>query len=372
MAKSRSLLDTNLQEEPSLHTWPLPSAKVPQGRGRPPKISDEELIARRDLLAGLLSSRWAEFAWELLQARTADDVGKAFGLCADTFGQRRVLLWHQPLEASTVSEIAKTRSDLRTLSRELSQTRSQLRQTREQVKALEEASDDLSRRIAEARKDGDPRRLEEANRFEEAQSQVAGRLKQQLSRETETEGKVAILDQRQKHLASLLQDREAFFCQSEILRFLKAGKYHVTPVSLANACAGLPDIGWRQSFKRCQKVPDEGLPGMQYLVVQRIGEVLRRKHPNSTEEGEAVLREYVTHLPGEPEDIGDYLRENWWYLRTALQQEWDLTRPRSLPFRIAAAFSSAMFKPQSPYEKLLAEQERLPRPSRKREIPQGP
>ncbi len=52
----------------------------------------------------------------------------------------------------------------------------------------------------------------------------------------------------------ILLQREKTFAAAEVFEFLRSGRYRLSPEALADAVAGLPFTGWRQSIKRWRKL----------------------------------------------------------------------------------------------------------------------
>jgi len=66
-------------------------------------------------------------------------------------------------------------------------------------------------------------------------------------------GQYRTLDRIRGQLEVQIRDLEPSFARHELFRFLKSKRYEITPESLANATAGLPYMGWRQSMRRCKE-----------------------------------------------------------------------------------------------------------------------
>ena len=85
---------------------------------------------------------------------------------------------------------------------------------------------------------------------------------------------LALRDQREI-LEKLLNDGEAHFARTEFVTFCKSGRYSLTPLNTANALAGLPFIGWRQSAKRCKKwEKSAAAKGISYQVFETIRRIV--------------------------------------------------------------------------------------------------
>jgi hypothetical protein len=81
-----------------------------------------------------------------------------------------------------------------------------------------------------------------------------------------------------KEVDSLLNTCSAYFCQQQILAFCRSGRNKIKPLTLANACAGSPFMGFRTSRDRCATFPDS-FDGPQYLIFERIEQaVTQHRH----------------------------------------------------------------------------------------------
>ena len=88
------------------------------------------------------------------------------------------------------------------------------------------------------------------------------------------------LRQKEKALSKLYEDERAFLAQSELLKFIRSRRYAFTPVNLANAMAGLPEMGWRQSAKRCSRHKPKHGDGAVYWLFKLIRRALSERKPS--------------------------------------------------------------------------------------------
>jgi hypothetical protein len=165
-----------------------------------------------------------------------------------------------------------------------------------------------------------------------------------------------VRDQRDS-LEALLNDGEAYFARQEFVKFCRSGRYRITPSNTANALAGLPFIGWRQSAKRCKKWKPAAAKGISYQVFETI----RRIASSNTKKSELV-RDAELWLrgrrPTESDGIAE-LREHWYYLRRSINALVDekMLR-RKLPFAITKEYWRRKANP-SPVDLAFAEDERI-------------
>jgi len=160
----------------------------------------------------------------------------------------------------------------------------------------------------------------------------------------------------------LIADQEAYYAQKELLDFIGYGKYAHTPRKLAEAMAGLPDIGCWHSLQQCEKTPSplwqmkpDEIPTLSYRVFLIIQECWIRKNRENSRALFNLLRERIRSLPS-TSDLRAELRQQVRYLRQAVE-ETDLAHSPSgeVPHLILAAYLRNKGKPRSLEESALAE-----------------
>jgi hypothetical protein len=165
------------------------------------------------------------------------------------------------------------------------------------------------------------------------------------------------LNNRQKDLQETLRDSEAYFARAEVARFCKSRRYRLNPLRVANALAGLPFIGWRQSAKRCgpRHCPNaNGYTYQIFKIFRRIVDSCRRR--------EALVEYTEQWLRSRPESefhaIAE-LRKNWYYLRRAVQEVLKTKQfSRGLPYSILREYLKRKSQP-SAADLLFEEEERI-------------
>jgi hypothetical protein len=93
-----------------------------------------------------------------------------------------------------------------------------------------------------------------------------------------------------------LADQRAFFVQTELLKFRKRGYAH-NPKVLANATAGLPDIGCRHSYRICSKTESPLWPSHHFKVFEFVQHTWDRREPNSRPNIVDLFRAEIGVLP---------------------------------------------------------------------------
>lgn len=156
-----------------------------------------------------------------------------------------------------------------------------------------------------------------------------------------------------------LWDQEAYFAQSELLKFVKSKRRAHTPENLAGAMAGLPHIGCWQSLDLCAKKSPSMAPHTNYQVFCIIKKSLKRA--SSTRPLEKCIRQTLTRLPKlKFEYLRSYLSKNWRALRLAIAQA-RKAKPerRAIPYVITRLFESNVKDMLGATGRMLARREQL-------------
>lgn len=159
----------------------------------------------------------------------------------------------------------------------------------------------------------------------------------------------------------LIADQEAYYAQKELLDFIGYAKYAHTPRKLAEAMAGLPDIGCWHSLQQCEKKPSplwpmerDEIPPLYYRIFLIIQECWILKNRDNSRVMFDLLRERIRSLPP-TSDLRAELREQVRYLRQAVE-ETDLAHSPSgeVPHLIFAAYLRNKGRSRSSEESALA------------------
>jgi hypothetical protein len=160
-----------------------------------------------------------------------------------------------------------------------------------------------------------------------------------------------------------VQQREASFSQTQLLEFIASDRYTSTPLTFANAMAGLPVIRWRQSIDRCLSLKDGAEPGLIYRQFLAVAEVLTQRESDSENPAELMKARI---LQAKRSDIKTFnpLAENWYFLRRAFEFVLNEIRPPEdqLPYRVFAEFQRRCGH-QGALDVLLKEKEVLTTPA---------
>jgi hypothetical protein len=300
----------------------LPTGSRRPMRGRPRALDDATLQNRRDRFVQLLESVWPEIGWELQIATTVEDLRRALTpLATDAYGEIRMFV-------RPVIEVVGSAA--------LGITRKQLRNAVRELEALENIAPGQRARLQQAaaaveQRDESPRfarvRFEHAARHEELRNLNA---------------KIESLKQQKSELRGQLANQEASFSQQELRQFIASQRYSLEPLNFANAIAGLPQIGWRQSFKRCCHLPCDVCNSTPYQVFVAVRRAVQYAPPEITSFLDRVkawlLNPTQRRVPAALE-----LKKNWYYLKKAIESfQEKRSDSRSLPFHITAEYQRSM------------------------------
>lgn len=307
-------------------------------RGPKSAVADEVLRGSRDQLLGLLEVTWHEVGWNLRRLKTIGDVRPAIQALEQRQHGYVVQTLFRSTESAATSELL----------------RKQRRKLGDLQKPGRSAYEFLQKCIAS---------------FERAMSIPAAQYpasQQQVIYDKAKERAVVLahagaeyvqLMDRQADMEQRLQDSEAYFAKYEVVRFCRSGRYRLTPWSAANALAGLPFIGWRESVKRCRQWKRTAVKSLAYEIFEIIQCIVKSnaRRFDLVNDAERWLRNRrSTGWDGVAE-----LRRSWYYLnraiRAALEQKGSRTE---LPFLISSEYWKRKLSP-SPVDSAFEEEERI-------------
>jgi hypothetical protein len=338
-------------------SWTTNASAKARKRGRPTRLDDASLVNRRDSLVGVLESAWGLVGWELQTAATVEDVRRALLPIAD---------WRHELSPFVRNSAAPSDARLRVRQRkDVAAAGEALRKAYESEQGMREAEQRAAMALHQLRaslqtlKHGDSPAV--PSQVELLAGQIASLELEHGRRKRELDTAIAayIAARQQDSCArERLLDYEAYFAQSELLRFVQSGRYRLIPLSFANAMAGLPFKGWRQSFKGCTRHKCRivnSLAYQQFLSVQMALSQARRAKGPITEQ----IRAYLKHPRRQRQPAVIQLKNDWYCLSEAITRvEAEDTEPGRLPYKILAEYSRRM-QVRSALDLLREEEERL-------------
>ena len=310
-------------------------------KGRKSEVSDPELYSRRDRLLQIFQHSWGEIGWELQGCRKPEDLIRIFTPVAapgSWFRDEMMLFCHPCSEAAPGPTLRKVRAELAALIEPMRAADESNRRAKEQLQqvtwALTQAHGRSRRIVKQARK---------------ARRKIAWK----------TEQLYLSVRRRELGLEERLRDLRAAFARQELVRFLKSKRYSLTPLSLANAAAGLPSMGWRRSMQRSAKAPCALANGLRYQVFKAI-QYLATNAVKKTEDGLVItFEDSIPTLPSRYRLAKIEIAEKWFYLERALRQAYRAkVHQKALPYEITKRYFNQLSS-QSPVHMILADHAKL-------------
>jgi hypothetical protein len=259
---------------------------------------------------------WADIGWELRTATSFPEIRKALSVVpTEWHGDIEQFLCEQ-LQPSTPEEINRKRR----AAERLSQHR------RDTIPELKNAAERLERvRGALQANPNDPGLI--ALCRERENTHIS------LSRMLET------LNEEIEKVSEQIRQQGAYLAQSALLAFIGSPRYSLTPLSTANAMAGVPFIAWRTSADRCEKEPASHGYGFRYETFQEIERALGLPLPLTAGEAKDRVKAYLLLGRHQKKQAVPELREKWYLLRCAIAStQPDRRNIGSLPYRICAEY----------------------------------
>ena len=318
--------------------------------GRPREIDLPVLYGRRDTLVQLFASGWEKIALQVdrfrrVKSAALPDVRKTFAPLKGENG------WHllssvleHPTESGSSVDIRRTRKQLDSVSVRKGHAEKRWAEVTEHMKAAKRA---FKQATAKERESIKPELRNRCGKVIEARRELDAARK-----------KVDVLLRK-------LAMQEGYFAQNELLRFAKSGRNRLNPKRLADAMAGLPRVGCRQSSRLCAKQPCPVWPHFHYLLIQEIERISKLVNSKNQASAIELFRTEIV-APRKKSNVENlnhirmYLCQNWRYVRLAIDD--CLTRKtglREMPFEIVAHLSTLLSQPRNDLERLRAEQEAI-------------
>ncbi len=314
-----------------LTTIQQPSVRT---RGRPKSLPDGELWGGRSALLDMLQNFWAHIGWEVGRAKSVQQLRAAFLPIQDYSG--RLQFFVRPSISKASTRMA------RLTQRNLGRLNSQVRLAYEQERELRERLDRARNALQQAK-----------NQSETAQIKSICQERDQALQAFSVNYEK--LQQEERDSRDQMMNQWAYIAQSELLAFIHSHRYTVNPVNLANAMAGLPNMSWRQSTKRCQKFEEPLGPGFGYLTFKLIERV---NNKSSRRDFLAVLEADLKKQPKRNFAAGE-MKKNWYYLRHAIKEVLQQKmHPGKIPYRIVAEYQRKMSS-RTAIDFVFEEEERL-------------
>jgi hypothetical protein len=314
----------------------------PKRRGRDLAIDDARLWGVRDHLVWLFETTWADVGGALSTIKVPAEVCVVLRVWEQQNRHNQHYVAQTLLGASSGAATAKQLNEKR---RRLGHLNTALREASDWRDKCRGSLELAQRAINPELSVGERAVVEE---------QIAKRA----DRLSQAEAEYQAARDRQQKMEQLLKEGESHFARAEFVKFLRSNRYRLTPLNVANALAGLPYIGWRQSAKRCKPHAAPGANGgsMQiFNTIRRIVESCTRKSELIKHAERWLKAQSGTKSYGVTE-----LRKDFYYLRWSIKTvlEAGSVRRRDLPFAIAREYWKRKTTPSN-VDLLFAEEEAL-------------
>ena len=315
----------------------VPFATHPESkkRGRPSEITDMTLFHRRDTLLGTFEFHWAEIAWELQRAGTLKSIRQALQPIPEPRRYEFEPFLYKPTKKAIFKELRELRRAKDGSSIEF---RKALPEEQEAKRTLDNLLGALKEHIPDVRM---KRLLESYQR-----------------RCVAAKARVEDLRTRIDAAENGLREHGAYVAQSELLDFMGSQRYTLSPLSFANAMAGLPFITWRQSASRCVKTK----AGHAFLNIYEQFLDVERALIGPPQTAKLAIEQAKAHLrkgKRQRKNSTKTLKEEWYYLRLAIASAYSRKPPKdAIPYRVFAEYrrrSSA----RSQLDQVMEKEERL-------------
>jgi hypothetical protein len=286
--------------------------------GRDLGIEDGRLFGVREHLVWLIETTWDQAGCALPTIKTVDEIPSVLDIWKDRSTEHVTSALLRPSSIPTTSK--QLRAQRRDLGKLNEKVQSALEEVDKRVGSIERAM-----------------RIDTTQLSEGEQIVVDDEIRKRVAVAVRAVNKYWALQDQQNTLENLVKDGEAYFARAELVHFCKSKRYRLRPLNIANALAGLPFIGWRQSAKRCKKWESAGEKGVSFQVF----EIIRRIVASNTRRLELVRDAELwlrNRRSNESAGLVD-LHKNWYYLRRSIQTELGKgTSRRNLPSAISIEY----------------------------------
>ena len=337
----------------------LASGQKGHRSGRPLALSEFDLLSRRDELQGIFQAHWPTVGWDLRLAKTRRDISQALRPLAQFKSSVIALLLVEPTSTGQ-DPIGMFRMGRKKLNEEFSQSYAVLDALRALVTEARDAYTQARARLDAARDGYVAARKEQrsTNDFLAELKKWSGLCKKLRIEVKQREDRVNQRTEDFRRIQTADRKLEANFAQTELLRFLRGRRYAFSPENVANATAGLPELGCRRSFLLCSRVKYTAEPSINYIIFEALNKILRRHSPKSPEEAASTVRREI-NTRKQFANVKEYVDEYWHVLEDATREVWaSPAHPHSRAFKIASLFLANLKAPRQVTNFLLDQMEK--------------
>jgi hypothetical protein len=309
-------------------------------RGRKSAVEDGRLWADRDHFVWLLETSWPDLGGRLSTVKSPSDVLALLQIWKERSQNYGVqILLRAKSKPATTNSLNAMRRRIRELNVARLKASDYMQTCRESLEVAQRASN--------------------GQLSEREKVMVEQETKCRADKFAQAEKEYEALNRQHAEMEQALQDGEAYFARAEFVGFCRSQRYRLTAVNTANALAGLPLMGWRQSAKRCKAREPSGSNGgaMQIFdAIRRIVQSCTRKS-ELIKHAECWLKRPVG-ISSKSYGVSE-LRKDWFYLRWSIKTVLEAgSRTRDLPYAIAREYWDRKAKATN-VDRLLEEGERI-------------
>jgi hypothetical protein len=315
-------------------------------RGPHTMLTDNQILARREQLVQAFEGLWGEIGWELQKSKKESDLLRALRPLNKVAFVREVasVFFHKARGLVSAATVRQVRIRLRKIQLTYRDAEVEQREILEKLECINALLPQCPNNKLRPMKRAQKRQRKEAS------------ISKQKWRE---------LSRVKKELEDQLRELEAGFTRQEIFRFCKSRRYELNPLNLANAAAGLPFMGWRQSMRRCTKQRRTIADGLDYQIFKAVRFMATNASKSSANDFIVEFRESIPQLPSRYRAPKAELANQWLFLERAIRSAFrSKPHPRAFPFEITKCYFQQI-RSRSQIDIILAQQAKLT-PARKK------
>ena len=289
-------------------------------RGRPSELAGSELLSIRDRYVQALENEWGTIGWDLFTAKSLADVRMAFA----PINSQNSLYYRVDCFTRDPHNRAVEADDLRKLRRQLQENSGECRLAIDSETFCRERLERLAGALQQC---SSPEQTEYVRGEQTIRQKLLDTARQNVEAARKTEDSIR----------RELESKEARFAQDEVLDFVCSGRYSFIPLNLANAIAGLPFMGWRQSMKRSLSEQCRVANSVAFRTFRLIDAAVRSCRSEHKELALGI-RDWLQRSQKSSYEL-EQLRRNWYYLRQSI--EFCLAQkhhPKATSFRVTAHY----------------------------------
>jgi len=175
------------------------------------------------------------------------------------------------------------------------------------------------------------------------------------------DGAVKAAQRRKEELSTMLSRQEAWYAQSETVRFVRNKRYEKNALGFARAMAGMPEYGWLHSFRKCSTLKDDSLlsSSFYYQLFDTIRKIVQKLRRVDVQKTLIRLKEELLK-DGSGSMLTAFISPNWAYMEQAFAECRGKGFKRSeLPYRIMGAYLAHIDRPKTSADSELARRNQL-------------